>query len=146
MGNRAVITANADLKGTGVYLHWNGGRDSVEGFLAFCKMKGYRSPDDDNYGWACLACVICNYFGDGLSYGVDNCEHLDCNNWDNGVYIVKDWNIVGRKYSCGAEQLEYDLKTMVEHINDAQPPKLKLTKDEWAKFDGIKEEILEHRG
>ena len=45
MGNRAVITtrkagvnpANSDA--TGVYLHWNGGRDSVEAFLAYCKLK-----------------------------------------------------------------------------------------------------------
>ena len=30
MGNRAVITTRKDLKDIGVYLHWNGGRDSVE--------------------------------------------------------------------------------------------------------------------
>ena len=35
MGNRAVITT-PDKK-IGVYLHWNGGRDSVEGFLQTCK-------------------------------------------------------------------------------------------------------------
>ena len=48
MGNRAVITtrkagvnpANSDA--TGVYLHWNGGRDSVEAFLAYCKLKQFR--------------------------------------------------------------------------------------------------------
>ena len=30
MGNRAVITKDRDLNGIGVYLHWNGGRDSVK--------------------------------------------------------------------------------------------------------------------
>ena len=33
MGNRAIITTkDCDLS---LYLHWNGGRDSVEGFLAY---------------------------------------------------------------------------------------------------------------
>ena len=31
MGNRAVITT--EKKDLGIYLHWNGGRDSVEAFL-----------------------------------------------------------------------------------------------------------------
>jgi hypothetical protein len=35
MGNRAVITT--EQKRIGVYLHWNGGLDSVEGFLTYCK-------------------------------------------------------------------------------------------------------------
>ena len=47
MGNRAVITTkeNFENNGIGIYLHWNGGRDSVEGFLEYCRRKGYRSPE-----------------------------------------------------------------------------------------------------
>ena len=45
MGNRAVITT-PDKK-IGVYLHWNGGRDSVEGFLQTCKKYGFRPPERD---------------------------------------------------------------------------------------------------
>ena len=37
MGNRAVITTRS--KDIGVYLHWNGGRDSVEAFLKYCELK-----------------------------------------------------------------------------------------------------------
>ena len=35
MGNRAIITTQKDFdnNGIGVYLHWNGGRDSVQAFL-----------------------------------------------------------------------------------------------------------------
>ena len=49
MGNRAVITTKKEWQndGIGVYLHWNGGRDSVEAFLTYCKMKGYRAPDEE---------------------------------------------------------------------------------------------------
>ena len=51
MGNRAVIAFVAD-DGTqdkdlclGIYLHWNGGRDSVEGFLEYAKKQGLRAGD-----------------------------------------------------------------------------------------------------
>ena len=48
MGNRAVITT--PKKDIGVYLHWHGSRKSIEDFLAYCDMKGYRSPEIDEYG------------------------------------------------------------------------------------------------
>lgn len=68
MGNRAVITASKDKdiqnsNDIGVYLHWNGGRDSVEAFLTYCKLRKFRAPDKDNYGWARLCQVISNFFG-----------------------------------------------------------------------------------
>lgn len=74
MGNRAIITTDKAYKeghGLAVYLHWNGGRDSVEPFLAFCKARGYRAPtNDEAYGFAYLCTTIGNYFGDGLSLGI----------------------------------------------------------------------------
>jgi len=132
MGNRAVITTreNFDNNGVGVYLHWNGGRDSVEAFLMYCKIKGYRSPDMDNYGWAYLATTIGNYFGDGLSLAVDKVENLDCNNFDNGVYIIKNWEIVDREFKENGEQHEYDLIEMLKDINDSQPGKIRMLDSE----------------
>lgn len=132
MGNRAVITASKalDVSGSsdiGVYLHWNGGRDSVEAFLTYCKMQGYRAPDCDNYGWAYLCTVIGNFFGDGLSVGIDKCYNLDCDNWDNGVYIIKGWEIVGRKYFKGSEQESgYSRLSMLVAIDEAQPERVQL--------------------
>ena len=133
MGNRAVITTSksTDIKNStdiGIYLHWNGGRDSVQAFLKYCELKGYRSPEKDNYGWARLCQVIGNFFGGELSIGIDSCCSLDCNNWDNGVYIIKDWKIVGRKYFDGIEQDNYNLKDMLFDINEAQPEGEKLDK------------------
>ncbi len=145
MGNRAVITANQDLNGVGIYLHWNGGRDSVEAFLCYCKMKGYRAPDRDCYGWAYLAGVITNTFADGLSCGIDLAANLDCDNYDNGVYIIRDWLIVGRIYRRGSEQLQYDLRKMVTSIDEAQPKEMRLSETEWESFDQIKKQIIEHR-
>lgn len=126
MGNRAVITASkaknvAESNDIGVYLHWNGGRDSVEAFLKYCKLKGYRSPDTDCYGWARLCQVIGNFFGGELSIGIDRCCCLDCDNGDNGVYIIKGWEIVGREYFEGEEQRYHDLLEMLEEIDNNQP-------------------------
>ena len=119
MGNRAVITT--EDKRVGIYLHWNGGRDSVEAFLTYCFLKGYRKPEDDCYGWARLCQVIGNFFGGTTSIGIDTLDHLDCDNWDNGVYIIKDWKIIGREYFNGEEQANYDLKMLVAEINARQP-------------------------
>lgn len=128
MGNRAVITTkeNFENNGVGIYLHWNGGRDSVEAFLKYCEMHDYRSPSDDNYGWSYLTTIIVNFFGNGLSVGVDTINHLDCDNGDNGVYIIEGWKIVDRKFFEGTEQNYYDMNEMLEAINDAQPEKIKL--------------------
>lgn len=128
MGNRAVITTEENFKnnGVGVYLHWNGGRDSVEGFLKYCELKGYRSPDSDCYGWARLIQVISNFFGGSLSVGIDTIDHLDCDNWDNGVYLIKGWEIVGREYFKGAEQDEYPLDEMLQAIDERMPEREQL--------------------
>lgn len=134
MGNRAVITASkaadvATSTDTGVYLHWNGGRDSVEAFLTYCLIQGFRSPSSDSYGWAYLAGVVTNFFGDGLSVGVGPCCGMDCDNHDNGVYIIEGWEIVGRQYFEGREQTEFDLEPMFQYIDEQMPKKMQLGAD-----------------
>lgn len=123
MGNRAVITSkeNFENNGIGIYLHWNGGRDSVEAFLKYCELKGYRSPTDDNYGWARLCQVIGNFFGGSTSIGIDVVNNLDCDNWDNGVYIIEGWEIVDRKYNRYEEQMNYKLEDMLMDIDNSMP-------------------------
>lgn len=121
MGNRCVITTRD--KRVGIYLHWNGGRDSVEAFLKYCELKNYRPPEEDNYGWARLCQVIGNFFGGGLSIGIDEYKHLDADNGDNGVYIIENWKIVDREYFDRHEQDTHDLLEMVTEINRSQPEK-----------------------
>lgn len=125
MGNRAVITTekNFENNGVGVYLHWNGGYDSVSAFLKYCEIKGYRTPDTDNYGWARLCQVIGNFFGGSTSVGIDTVDKLDCDNYDNGVYIIKGWEIVDRKHKRYAEQMEYEMEEMLLEIDNAMPEK-----------------------
>lgn len=119
MGNRAVITT--EEKKIGVYLHWNGGRDSVEAFLAVCKELDHRCPEDDCYGWARLCQVIANFIGGTISIGIDTLDNLDCDNGENGVYIIKDWQIIGREHFDRREQQEYELQDMIAKVKDSQP-------------------------
>lgn len=123
MGNRAVVTfaekndiekyaydreSPMHIKGfvndnpckVGVYLHWSGGYDSIMPFCMACKELGFRSPTYDNYGIACFVQLAKNFFGIyGLSVGVDSLSNLDCDNGDNGVFVVDgEWEIIGREY------------------------------------------------
>ena len=87
MGNKCVITTREDFDndGIGIYLHWGGGRDSVEAFLKYCELKQHRSVTDDaSYAYARLCQVIGNFFGGSLSIGIDSVRNLDCDNYDNG--------------------------------------------------------------
>lgn len=133
MGNRAVVTfANKNqlkkylndasrpmhLEGyvadhpnaAGVYLHWNGGYDSIKPFCMACKELGYRGPVSDSYGIACFIQLVRNFFGmDGLSVAVRTLSRLDCDNGDNGVFVVDDeWEIVGREYERSEQTNEDD--------------------------------------
>ena len=146
MGNRAVVTfANRkdieqwiDPKGdgeklrgfvaengnklVGVYLHWNGGRASIEGFCEACRRLKFRGPASDSYGVARFVQVVANFFGNGgLSVGVDTLEHSDTNNYDNGVYVVDDnWNIIGREFAHG-EQTDYDVNKFANDVLASMP-------------------------
>ena len=51
MGNRAVISFSTSPAAPSIYLHWNGGRASVEGFLAGCLEAGYAPPATKSRTW-----------------------------------------------------------------------------------------------
>lgn len=131
MGNRAIITTRENFRtnGIGIYLHWNGGRDSVNAFLRYCKLKRYRSPEADSYGWLRLCQVIGNFFGGGLSAGIENIDFTKNPHTDNGVYIIEDWEIVDRKYFSGLEQDNYKLSEFLEEIDETMPVGEQLGKD-----------------
>ena len=95
MGNRAVITTR-DRK-LGMYVHWNGGRDTIQPLLKYCELKGYRPPSSDSYGWARLCQVLGNFFGGTNSVGI--CPYTtdrQMDPGDNGIYVIDDWEIVER--------------------------------------------------
>lgn len=124
MGNRAILKAKGN-DNKAVYLHWNGGRGSIEAFLKYCDLRGFRGFEDD-YGMARFCQVVGNFFGaDGLSLGVT--DYIDSQG-DNGVYVIEGWEIVGRidaDFPDGEHQAQ-DIKDMLVYIDKAQPEKQQL--------------------
>lgn len=124
MGNRAVITEIGKLEG--VYLHWNGGRDSVNAILYYCKhflVKPQAISNELNDFEFVSRCI-------GLDpYKGEDYSKLDCDNGDNGVYIIKDYEIVGRMYQPITEQTEYDLIEFCLGIDKEMPKSFQKGKD-----------------
>ena len=104
MGNRAVISTEVEgvpkKYSPSIYLHWNGGRPSVEAFLKCAKILGIRLGDNQ-YSLARLCQVISNFLGGTLSIGV-------------GVYA----NMVKREFDGGHEQTMTDeeFNELVDYI------------------------------
>ena len=126
MGNRAVITIKEkdvpQEDWNSLYLHWNGGRDSVEPFLHVAKLYEIRCQEDSSYAIARLSQLIGNTLGGTLSLGVGAYKCLDTNNYDNGTYVVEDWEIVEREhlpYENFEEQSEHNFDEFVDEIRNA---------------------------
>jgi hypothetical protein len=102
MGNRATITIEPfNKKSACIYLHWNGGRESIEAFCAAAKELGYRAPGfDPNYSLARLTGLICTYFdlGGDTSIGLGTVGELIEAGDDNGCFVLGgDWRIAERR-------------------------------------------------
>lgn len=132
MGNKAIIKPiDSNI---GIYLHWNGGINSVTSFLEYCKLKGYRDfggKNADGYGIARFVQVVSNFFGGGDSIGViTNVKETEdyAKGIDNGVYVIDGWDIVKR--ICGNDTVEnYSIQDMLISIDEAQPIKEQLGKE-----------------
>lgn len=101
MGNRAVIAFKASPQ-IGIYVHWNGGRESVEAFLRATKERVGPSSHDPQRALARLTETIARFFsdGDGLCVYVGLMCQLDTDNGDNGTFWIGDrWNIVEREHA-----------------------------------------------
>lgn len=130
MGNRCLIVPKGQ-ENLGVYLHWNGGVDSVTAFLEYCKIKDYRpfgGKNADGYGIARFVQVVGNYFGGGLSIGIEAIttelteDYAEA--YDNGIYIIDGWEICKRICPSGREG--YDLMEMLIDIDKSQPEEEQL--------------------
>ncbi len=110
MGNRAVVIFAQDVSAyrptngklrrahtdysAGVYLHWNGGPESVYAFLDYMEETSCRF--DTEYGPARLAQIIGNFMGGTLSLGIlptkgkwDGEVAAAVDPGDNGVFLVR---------------------------------------------------------
>ena len=113
MGNRAVIAFNNySDKSEGMYLHWNGGKDSILGMCAaaneIASICSAITPKE------ALIQVVEKFTGKTRKTDSDRfapCKNLDCDNYDNGVYVVDEKTLIitGRFFEPKREQSVYDL-------------------------------------
>lgn len=130
MGNRAAVVFESDGNFSPVvYLHWNGGPESVWAFLAELDRRGIR--EDADYEAARFIHVVGDFFDNekttGLSLGVLNLPKgfpkpgalkiLDPG--DNGIYIInrKDRKITRFRYgnTHTAEEVAEEFKAAMAH-------------------------------
>jgi hypothetical protein len=108
MGNRAVITASTSkTEGIGIYVHWNGGLESILAFLKACEVRGFRTPDgDETYATARLCGLIHEFMGtwEDASLGIGTLQQLDTDNGDNGVYVIGPKWTLAKRWGGGSER------------------------------------------
>jgi hypothetical protein len=117
MGNRAVVTFdNYDPNNFGVYLHWNGGRDSIEAMLEATKRIMETRGEDPTYAMARFVQVATTAIPGNCSIGLNQLKRLDTDNFDNGVYVVdsKTLEIVGRHHHDGPEQNHHNVEEFAD--------------------------------
>jgi len=124
MGNRAVITTKTTPSAPAIYLHWNGGRDSVEAFLLTGRLMGHEintAKGMDDFS-RFLSRYFFGYEGDlGMTIYRMPYAEADTDNGDNGVYIVdgKTMQIIGREYMRHPEQREHPVDVLAGYIMES---------------------------
>ncbi len=115
MGNRAVIELEGS--GKGIYMHWNGGKDTIDPLLEVAKEYEIQKEGGNVFLMFKLSQIISNAFGETK---VSSIDMLDCDNYDNGVYVINsDLEIVDRKFTRHPEQNHWDFDGMKEFIEKA---------------------------
>ena len=129
MGNRAVITFNTARNAPAIYLHWNGGRASVQAFIEAARALGLRhAPTTKAQAETMdsLAELIARHFfrcNVGLTVYRQQYGSTDRDNGDNGVYLLgRDLSIVSRLYKTGIEEInQAKTAAIVEQITTTAP-------------------------
>lgn len=132
MGNRAVVQFKGDAEKVGVYLHWNGGPESVMAFIQTMVDRGWTRTD---YAPARMCGVVSEFFDGhgeddrGSSLGVYPIEETNgMADYDNGLFQVelkeKEYKIIQTNPSGGTpktislKNLDADQLEMYEGIRN----------------------------
>jgi len=129
MGNRAVITFSTANNAPAIYLHWNGGRASVEGFLSAARQLGLRhAPTAQAQTEALdqLAEMLARfYFRCNVGMTVYRLHYAgsDRDNGDNGTYLLgQDLTILARLHHNRGEEINREkTAAIIEQITAAAP-------------------------
>ena len=129
MGNRAVITFSTYTNAPAIYLHWNGGRASVEGFLSAARQLGLRharTPQAQTEALDQLAEMLARfYFRCNVGMTVYRLHYAgsDRDNGDNGTYLIgRDLTIIDRLFKPRGEELnQAKTAAIVEQLTTTAP-------------------------
>lgn len=129
MGNRAVITFSTANNAPSIYLHWNGGRASVEGFLTAARQLGLRhAPTAQAQADALdnIAEMLARYFfrcNVGMNVYRLHFAGADRDNGDNGTYVLdQDLQIFARLHHKRGEEINREkTAAIVEQITATAP-------------------------
>lgn len=141
MGNRAFI--GFEKSPINIYVHWNGGIESVKAFCDVAKERKFADPTSDaDYAMARLIGLIHEFFGVTNSDSLGVCafssaeEEKDAITYaDNGKYIIgKDWQIIRHYQYSYDDQKFVDLATTLEDSSD----------EDKQRYEQIKSILIEH--
>ena len=98
MGNRALITLSTQRAAPAIYLHWNGGRASVLGFLKAARQLEITADNDEELMQQLGRMIAGRFFGVELdALHVYSCAYGEGMSSDNGVYLInRELEIVDR--------------------------------------------------
>jgi len=121
MGNRAVITNSTTDDAPSIYVHWNGGMDSIQGFMGAAIALHITGSETERMD--ALGHILAKHFfgteSNGLNVYRENFGDTDQDNCDNGVYIINDdWEIIGRKFNRNGEQQHWSPADITTQILD----------------------------
>ena len=112
MGNRAVITFSTADNAPAIYLHWNGGRASVQGFIDAARALGLRhapTAEAQTETLDQLAELLArHYFRCNVGMTVYRLHYAgtDRDNGDNGTYLLgHDLTIIERFYKPRPDEI-----------------------------------------
>ena len=129
MGNRAVITFDTADNAPAIYLHWNGGRASVQGFIDAARALGLRhAPTAAAQTQALdqLAELLArHYFRCNVGMTVYRQQYgaSDRDNGDNGTYLLgRDLSIIERFYKPGPDEINPAKTAAIAELITATAP------------------------
>lgn len=137
MGNRALITLKPltkENKVIAVYVHWNGGIESVKAICEVCKARGFRTPTDDpEYALARFIGVWHEFFGvtDSTSLGVMLMDWDAAKGFwsDNGIYTIgENWEITEHYF--------------INDDDSKESFELEVSEDQIKRYEGIKNAMI----
>lgn len=124
MGNRAVVKFESRDEKHGIYLHWNGGPESILAFLQVMQDRKWVRMDYASARFTAVAVEFFDYQGDcnGYSVGIVDNPTAWKDGCDNGIYLVsqdenKGWIVNHNGKVIDAYSLDQrDKKTMQEIV------------------------------